>query len=176
MPEGPATGRVEAKRRALTTSSTALASSARWWRGSISTRNGDVFCGRTGLVREPIAARAAGPLLRSQLGTNMAAGWRDCPARSGHADTDTRHDQRWRERPRPGTLGSGAGHNSGVVHAIVGAVTSARALLDEAADSAASWARPPQRTPLQAFACSSCSSATRGERVSGEGVETGGPT
>lgn len=35
MPEGPANGRVEAKRRALTMSSTAPASSARWWQGSI---------------------------------------------------------------------------------------------------------------------------------------------
>ena len=51
----------------------------------------------------------------------------------GHA----RHDQRWRERPRQGNLGSDAGHGGGVVHAIVGAVTSTRTLLDEAADSAA---------------------------------------
>jgi hypothetical protein len=35
MPEGPAIGRVEAKRRALTMPSTAPASSARWWCGPI---------------------------------------------------------------------------------------------------------------------------------------------
>ncbi len=40
--------------------------------------------------------------------------------------------------PRQGSLGSGAGHGGGVVHAIVGVVTSARALLFEAAESAAS--------------------------------------
>jgi hypothetical protein len=41
--------------------------------------------------------------------------------------------------PRQGTLGSGAGHGSGVVHAIVGAVTSTRASSGEPAQSAASW-------------------------------------
>jgi hypothetical protein len=35
MPAGPAAGRVEAKRRALTTPSTAPASSTRWWCRSI---------------------------------------------------------------------------------------------------------------------------------------------
>jgi hypothetical protein len=63
-------------------------------------------------------------------------------------------------------VGSGAGHGDGVVHAIVGAVTSAWVLLNEAADSAASRARAQQRTPLQAFACGSCSWATREERGS----------
>ena len=67
-----------------------------------------------------------------------ARGRRDSPARTGLADSDTRHDQRWRERPRQGALGSGAGHDSGVVHAIVGAVTSARAPSGESAQSAAS--------------------------------------
>jgi hypothetical protein len=103
-------------------------------------------------------------------------GRRDSPARTGRADTDTEHYQRWRERPCEGALGSGARHGSGVVHAIVGAVTSARALLDEAADSAASSSWSPQRTSLQAFACGSCSWPTRGERASKDVAETGGPT
>ena len=177
MPEGPATGRVEAKRRALTMPSTAPASSARWWCGSIcSADRASCSAGERRLVREPIPAEHIGTLLRSHLAATRARGRRDSPARTGLADSDTRHDQRWRERPRQGALGSGAGHDSGVVHAIVGAVTSARALLDEAAHSAASWSWTRQRTLLQAVACGSRSWATRGERASGEGVETGGPT
>ena len=177
MPEGPAIGRVEAKRRALTMPSTARASSRAMVAWSASTReNRILFCRRTGLLSEPIATGVRPPSVRLIYGRTRACGRRDSPARTGRADSDTRHDQRWRERPRQGTLGSDAGHGSGVVHAIVGAVTSARALLDEAADSAASWSRARQRTSLQAFACGSCSCATRGERGSGEGVETGGPT
>ena len=109
--------------------STAPASSARWWCSSIWPQNSRAFCRRTRLVREPIPAERVGTLLRSDLAAQCARGRRDSPARTGHADSDTRHDQRWRERPRQGALGSGAGHGGGVVHAIVGAVTSARALL-----------------------------------------------
>ena len=69
---------------------------------------------------------------------NVHAGGAVLPARTGFADSDTRHDQRWRERPRQGALGSGAGHDSGVVHAIVGAVTPVRAPSGESAQSAAS--------------------------------------
>jgi hypothetical protein len=176
MPEGPAIGRVEAKRRALTMPSTAPASSARWWRGSIRVRDRILFRRRVGRVREPTTTRIASPLLPSDPCTTCARGRRDSPARIWRADTDTGHDQRWRERPRQGALGSGAGHGSGVVHAIVVAATSARALFDEAADSAASWSLPPQRTSRQAFVCGSCSWPTRGERASGDVLETGGPT
>lgn len=129
-----------------------------------------------GHVGEPIATRVPGPLLSCIHARTCARGRRDSPARDGRADTDARHNQRWRERPREGALGSGPRHDGGVVHAIVGAMTSARALLDEAADGAASWSQRPQRMSLQAFACSSCSWPTRGERASGEVVETGGPT
>ena len=176
MPEGPAIGRVEAKRRALTTPSTAPASSARWWRGSIRAPNRGHVLQKNRLVREPIAAEVTGTSSLSIWHEHGHAGGAILLHGSGRADSDTRHDQRWRERPRQGALGSGAGHDSGVVHAIVRAVTSARALLDEAAESAASSSCARQRTPLQAFACGSRSSATRGERGAGEGVETGGPT
>jgi hypothetical protein len=47
MPEGPATGRVEAKRRALTMPSPARASNARWCDGTISIQERDVPSGKT---------------------------------------------------------------------------------------------------------------------------------
>jgi hypothetical protein len=177
MPAGPATGRVEAKRRALTTPSTAPASSARSRQGSIQVHDFILFPPKKGAHsqtdcdarRQPTSAVAS-------MHEQMHAGGAISPARTGLADSDTRHDERWRERPRQGALGSGAGHGGGVVHAIVGAVTSARALLHAAAKSAASWSWPRQRTSLQAFACGSCSWPTKGERASGEVVETGGPT
>ena len=46
-------------------------------------------------------------------------------------------DTRWRERPRPGALGSGAGQDTGVVHAIVSVVTAGPSWFEEAAASAA---------------------------------------
>ena len=54
------------------------------------------------------------------------------------ADSDMRHDQRWRERPRLDGLGSLARQDSGVVHAIVGSATATRAPAVTAAQSAAS--------------------------------------
>jgi hypothetical protein len=103
-------------------------------------------------------------------------GRRDSRARTGHADSDTDHGQRWRERPRQGALGSGAGHGSGVVHAIVPALTSAWACSGESAQNAASLAGARQGTPHQAVACGSRSSLTKGERGPGDEVETRGPT
>lgn len=153
MPEGPATGRVEAKRRALTMPSTAPASSARWCAVRSKSRSWSCFSGE----RRPCANRFLRNTTARFWPRERARGRRGSPARTGLADSDMRHDQRWRERPRQGALGSGAGHDSGVVHAIVGAVTSTRALLDEAANSAASWSRARQRTLLQAVACGSCS-------------------
>ena len=148
--------------------STARASSTRWWHGPLRARDRFLFCRRTGPVSEPIATGVPAPFCPLIYGRTRACGRRYSPALTGRADTDTGYDQRWRERPRQGTLGSDAGHGSGVVHAIVGAVTSTSTLLDEAADSAASWSPARQRTSLQAFACGSCSCATRGERGSAE--------
>ncbi len=56
-----------------------------------------------------------------------------------------RHDQRWRERPRLGGLGSLAEQDTGVVHAIVGSPTATTAPTVTAAKSAASIAYPQQR-------------------------------
>ena len=100
---------------------------------------------RTRVLREN-CARARAQCLQDPPNTSCARIWRrscacwrrDTPARTGHADSDTGHDQRWRERPRQGALGSGAGHDSGVVHAIVGAVTPVWAPSGESAQSAAS--------------------------------------
>ena len=130
MPAGPATGRVEAKRRALTMPSTAPASSARWWCSSIwPTETACVLQAERGSCANRFL-RNAYPLLVRIWPRIRAHGRRDLSCTNGLADSDTRHDQRWRERPRQGALGSGAGHGDGVVHAIVGAVTSARALLE----------------------------------------------
>jgi hypothetical protein len=134
------------------------------------------FLRGSALVREPLRRDLPAHFSPRIDAQTCARRRHDSAARTGRAHTDTGHNQRWRERPHQGALGSGGGHGGGVVHAIVGAVTSARARLDEAADSAASRSWPPQRTSLQAFACGSCSWPTRGERASGEVVETGGPT
>ena len=71
MPEGPATGRVGAKRRALTTSSTASASSARWWCSSIRAPTVVMFCRRTRLAREPILAEDIDTFPLSDLAMRM---------------------------------------------------------------------------------------------------------
>ena len=55
MPEGPATGRVEAQRRALTTPSPAPASKTRWCDGTISMQERDVPSGKTCDAGEPIS-------------------------------------------------------------------------------------------------------------------------
>lgn len=63
---------------------------------------------------------------------------RESPARNVTPTQETRgEDTRWRERPRPGALGSGAGPHTGVVHAIVSVVTAGPPWFEEAAPSAA---------------------------------------
>jgi hypothetical protein len=57
MPEGPAAGRVEAKRRALTTPSTAPASNARWFGSGIWIRKGGAPFRETLGASEPISVR-----------------------------------------------------------------------------------------------------------------------
>jgi hypothetical protein len=58
--------------------------------------------------------------------------------RAERRDSDMRHDQRWRERPRLDGLGSLAGQDTGVVHAIVGSPTATVTPTVTAAQSAAS--------------------------------------
>ena len=73
-----------------------------------------------------------------------ARGRRIPPARPVRKDSDMRHDQRWRERPRLGGLGSLARRDTGVVHAIVGSPTATPAPTMTAAQSAASITCPQQ--------------------------------
>ena len=110
MPEGPALGRVEAKRRALTTPRTARASKTRWCQARNPTCRMRRSSGKDG--------HASGPNLRTDDALL-------CPGELGHDhvhaggafvwhvlsthDRDRGHDQRWRERPRRGPLGPPAG-------------------------------------------------------------------
>ena len=73
MPEGPATGRVEAKRRALTMPSTAPASSARWWCGSIWRRTGPVLQENGARARTDSCGKHR-HASAAHLGTNVHAG------------------------------------------------------------------------------------------------------
>ena len=163
MPEGPAGGRIEAKRRALTTPSPAPASSARW-------------------CDEPICTPTARVSRRTNVCCARPDFWRSidsfCSAKSGHeymhtcgalirhrsvrSDMDLRHGHRWRERPRLGGLGSLVGQDSGVVHAIVRAATPTPAPALTAAQSAASRARSHEVAARAVVAGSSPSYAHQG--------------
>ena len=68
MPEGPATGRVEAKRRALTMPSTAPASSARWWCSSIEAPE-------RGRVLQENGGSCANRFLAEHIGTLLCRIW-----------------------------------------------------------------------------------------------------
>jgi hypothetical protein len=154
MPEGPATGRVEAKRRALNDAEHGASIIGAMVCSSIEVPMVVVFFRRTALVREPIPAEHIGRLLAR---VNVDAGGAVLLHELGSQTAICGTTNDGVNDPRQGALGSCAGYDSGVVHAIVGAVTSAQALLDEAANSAASWSRARQRTLLQAVACGSCS-------------------
>ena len=69
MPEGPAIGRVEAKRRALTTPSTAPPSRARWCDRKIWIQERNVASGKTRNAPEPISARFVGTIVPANLDT-----------------------------------------------------------------------------------------------------------
>ena len=177
MPAGPAIGRVDAERRALTTTSTAPESKTRWSLRSdldartvrllphpaptpvvLFARKRDTRAGpRPGLR----SGRACGAVVLQHLGTHAAG----CGTGS-----------RWRERPSVGALGSGARHEGGVVHAIVSGAACTAACLGEAADSAACPCRGQQSPARQAFAGASSAWLTKGGRGLGEASETGGPT
>jgi len=162
MPEGPAGGRVEAKRRALTTPSPAPASSARWCDEPISTPTARVPCEQRRLP-------APGFLAIHRLICSAKSGheyMHTCGAlirhRSVRSDMDLRHGHRWRERPRLGGLGSLVGQDSGVVHAIVRAATPTPAPALTAAQSAASRARSHEVAARAVVAGSSPSYAHQG--------------
>ncbi len=91
-------------------------------------------------------------LFRQIWTQRRARGRRVRPARTVHADSDMRHDQRWRERPRLDGLGSLAGQDSGVVHAIVGSATATPTPIVTAAQSAASMTRSRQVAAIETLA------------------------
>jgi hypothetical protein len=144
MPEGPAVGRVEAERRALTMPSTAPASNTRWWNARNCGRQCDISSRKIHDAHKPIAVRFVDRLFRRIRTYERGRGRRVPPAQLECADDDNGHDQRWRERPRLDRLGSLEGQDTGVVHAIVGSPTVTSAPTETAAESAA-WSRRSQQ-------------------------------
>jgi hypothetical protein len=157
MPEGPATGRVEAKRRALTTPSPAPALKTRWCDGKIWIQERDVPSGKTWERANRFLFDSSAALFRRISTRRRARGRRVRPPRPVRADSDRQHDQRWRERPPLDGLGSLAGQDSGVVHAIVGSATATAALVVTAAKSAASMPCSRQGAAVETLARGSCS-------------------
>ena len=176
MPAGPAAGRVEAQRRALTTPSTAPASESRWCAVCIRVCERNVSTGNTCDAHELICVRFVGSFFPRISTRRCARGRRVLPARLVRADTDNRYDQRWRERPGLDGLGSLAGQNTGVVHAIVGSPAATLTLTVTAAQSAAAFAGPKKTLRYRSLHAVRVHGATRGERASSEGAKTGGPT
>ena len=163
MPGGQASGRVEAKRRALTTPSTAPASKTRWCQARNPTCRMRRSSGK--------ACHASGPnsrgdhelLCHGELGhDHVHAGGAFVRHVLSTHDGDIRHDQRWRERPRRGALGPLAGQDSGVVHAIVGSATATPAPVATAAQSAASLTPSRQVAAIETLERSSRSWSHQG--------------
>jgi hypothetical protein len=144
MPAGPAVGRVEAKRRALTTPSTARASKGRWCQTRNPACRMRCSSGKDGHASGPNLRADHEPLCPGEPGHDHvhAGGAFVRHVLSTHG-SDKGHDQRWRERPRRDALGPPAGQDTGVVHASVGSATATPAPLATAAQSAAS--RTPSR-------------------------------
>lgn len=139
MPEGPALGRVEAKRRALTTPSTARASKARWCQARIPACRIRRSSGKHGHASGPDLRVDHRLLCPGELGhDDVHAGGAFVPHVWSTHDSDRGHDQRWRERPRRGALGPPAVQDTGVVHASGGSATATPAPVATAAQSAAS--------------------------------------
>ena len=152
MPEGPAVGRVEAERRALTMPSTAPASNARWWNVRNRPRHWDISPKKTHDACQPIAVRFVDRLFPCIRRTNVHVGGAFLPHNYSTKTTVTGHDQRWRERPRLDGLGSPSGQDTGVVHAIVGSPTAIPTPTVTAAKCAASIAPPQQSAAIQTLA------------------------
>jgi len=93
-----------------------------------------------------------------------AHGRRVRPAHSLRGNGDVRHDQRWRERPRLDGLGSLAGQDTGVVHAIVGSSTATLTPTLTAAQSAAAVAGRKQDAAIQTLARSNGSQSHQGRQ------------
>jgi hypothetical protein len=163
MPEGPAVGRVEAKRRALTTPSTAPASKTRWCRAPKLTCQRRRSSGKDGNAGGP-DRRPDHALLSPDKLTHvhvLAGGAFVQHVLSTH-DSDRGHDQRWRERPRRGTLGPPTGQDTGVVHASVGAAAATPAPMATAAQSAAAPTGAHEVAAAEALECGSRSWSHQG--------------
>jgi hypothetical protein len=162
MPAGPAAGRVEAERRALTTPSTAPASRTRWGSAWIWVRNLDASAGNTFAVPKKFLCGSRAVFFRRKSLRRRGHGRRVHPAHSMRGHGDVRHDQRWRERPRLDDLGSLAGQDTGVVHAIVGSSTATLPPTVTAAQSAAAVARPMQDAAIPTLARTDSSRSHQG--------------
>ena len=152
MPAGPADGRVEAERRALTMPSTAPASKTRWFGAGTRSATVTLPAGNTFDAPEEILCGSRSVFFLRMWTLRRAHERHVRPAHSLRGNGDTRHDQRWRERPPLGGLGSLADHDTGVVHAIVGSPTATLPPTVTAAQSAAAIARPQQGAAIQTFA------------------------
>lgn len=167
MPEGPAVGRVEAKRRALTTPSTAPASNTRWCQAPKLTRQRRRSSGKDGNAGGPDRRPGHALLSPDKLAhAHVHAGGAFVRHVLSTHDSDRGHDQRWRERPRRGGLGPPAGQDTGVVHASVGSATAIPAPVATAAQSAAARRRALQVAAAEALERGRGHGATRGERTS----------
>src|SRR6516164_2313057 len=98
MPAGPADGRVEAQRRALTTPSTAPVSRARWSDAWIWVcKRGAAGGKRSAYLKRFLFGLRVEFFLRIST-RRRARGRRVRLAHSLRGNGDVRHDQRWRER------------------------------------------------------------------------------
>jgi hypothetical protein len=162
MPAGPADGRVEAERRALTTPSMAPASRARWSDDWISACNREASARNTFVVYREISVWFASRILLANLDANRCTpAARSSCTFTGRND-DLRHNQRLRERPRLDSLGSLAEQDTGVVHAIVGSPTATPTPAVTAAQSAAAVARPAKDSAIPTLARSESSRSHQG--------------
>jgi len=163
MPEGPAVGRVEAKRRALTTPSTAPGSKTRWCQARKLTRQLRRSSGKDGVASGPDRQPDHALLSPDELAhAHVHAGGAFVRHVLSTHDNDEGHDQRWRERPRRGRLGPPAGQDTGVVHASVGSATATLAPVATAAQSAASPAGAPQVAAIETLERGSWSRSHQG--------------
>jgi hypothetical protein len=152
MPARPASGRVEAQRRALTTPSTAPASKTRWCRAPKLTRQRRRSSGKDGNAGRPDRRPDHTLLSPDKLAhAHVLAGGAFVQHVLSTHGSDKGHDQRWRERPRRDALGPPAGQDTGVVHASVGSATATPAAVATAAQSAAAPTRAHEVAAAQAL-------------------------
>ena len=121
-------------------------------RQDLDPQNATFLPGKHGTRANRFLFDSSAALFRRIWTRRRARGRRVRPARTVRADSDMRHDQRWRERPRLDGLGSLARQDSGVVHAIVGSATATPAPVATAAQSAASMTCSRQVAAIETLA------------------------